>query len=234
MTLDRSTSRIQKMFAEIAPRYDFLNHVLSCGIDRRWRRRVVKTLAPTKDARILDICTGTGDLALEFHKRCGVQVTAADFCDEMLEIAREKAKKRGVAEHVTFQHEDAMRLSFPDDSFQYVTVAFGLRNIEDTRQGLSEMARVCTPGGKVAVLELSTPTMFPIRQLYHFYFRHILPRVGQLVAKNRQDAYNYLPASVGEFPQGSALTKMMEDAGLRETFYRPMTFGIATLYVGTK
>ena len=232
--MDRSAPRIQKMFAEIAPRYDFLNHFLSCGIDRRWRRRVVKTLAPARDAKILDICTGTGDLALEFHKRCGTQVTAADFCDEMLEIARRKAVRLGVEQNVTFQHEDAMRLSFPDECFQYVTVAFGLRNIENTQQGLAEMARVCAPGGKVAVLEFSTPTVFPVRQFYQFYFRHILPRVGQLVARNRQDAYHYLPASVGEFPQGTALTRMMEEAGLRETFYRPMTFGIATLYVGTK
>ncbi len=232
--IDRTPSRIQKMFGEIAPRYDFLNRVLSCGIDRRWRQQVVRTLKPDKDAEILDICTGTGDLALDFWRRRDVRVTGCDFCEEMLEIGRKKAAKCGAQEKVQFCFADAMNLPFPDAAYDYVTVAFGLRNIEDTQRGLAEMVRVCRPGGKVAVLEFSTPRGFPIRQLYAFYFRHILPRVGQLLARNQFAAYHYLPESVGQFPQGAELTAMMEAAGLRETAFRPLTFGIATLYTGVK
>lgn len=232
--MDRTPSRIQKMFGEIAPRYDFLNHVLSCGIDKRWRKRVVRTLDPPADAKILDVCTGTGDLALDFWRRRGVAVTGCDFCEEMLEIGRKKVEKAGAGEKIELRFADAMNLPFGDDAYDFVTVAFGLRNIQDPQRGLAEMVRVCRPGGMVAVLEFSTPTMFPIRQLYRFYFRRILPRVGQLVARNRFDAYHYLPASVSEFPQGEQLTQMMENAGLTQTAFRPLTFGIATLYTGVK
>ena len=135
---------------------------------------------------------------------------------------------------ITLQREDALNLSFADDTFDFVTVAFGLRNTADPRRGLSEMTRVCCPGGKVAVLEFSTPTVFPIRQFYLFYFRHILPRIGQLVMRNTSAAYDYLPASVGEFPQGAELAGMMEAAGLTDVTFRPLTFGVATLYVGRK
>jgi demethylmenaquinone methyltransferase/2-methoxy-6-polyprenyl-1,4-benzoquinol methylase len=223
------------MFGEIAPRYDLLNRLLSMGIDRRWRRRTTQ-LVPPGDGPVLDVCTGTGDLALAYWRAGGrqVRVVGTDFAHPMLTIAQEKAAKTKAADDVSFLEADTLSLPFADDSFQVVTVAFGLRNVSDTDRGLREMARVCRPGGRVAVLEFSTPTAWPIRQIYLSYFRHVLPRVGQAVARNRQAAYNYLPESVGEFPQGEMLAGRMADAGLREVQFYPFTFGIATLYVGTK
>ena len=235
--VDRSGPRVQKMFGQIAKHYDFLNHFLSGGIDILWRRAVVRRVKPALDpeSRILDVCTGTGDLALAFWKRWQVPVLATDFTPEMLEIARNKLEKAGIsADQIELAEADASALPFPDRSFQIVSVAFGLRNIEDTKKGLSEMVRVCESGGTVAILEFSTPTFPPFRWIYHFYFRHILPRIGQMTAKNQFDAYYYLPDSVGEFPCGKALAKMMEDAGLSEVRFFPMTFGIATLYTGVR
>lgn len=235
--VDRSGPRVQKMFGQIAKHYDFLNHFLSGGIDILWRRAVVRRVKPNPDssARILDVCTGTGDLALAFWKRWRVPVLASDFTPEMLEIGRKKLEKAGITpDQIELAEADASALPFPERSFQIVSVAFGLRNIESTEKGLSEMVRVCEPGGQVAVLEFSTPTFPPFRWVYHFYFRHILPRIGQMTAKNQFDAYHYLPESVGEFPCGQALADMMEDAGLTEVRFFPMTFGIATLYVGIR
>ena len=150
-------------------------------------------------------------------------------------VGRKKLEKAGISpDQIELAEADASALPFPERSFQIVSVAFGLRNIESTEKGLSEMVRVCEPGGQVAVLEFSTPTFPPFRWVYHFYFRHILPRIGQMTAKNQFDAYHYLPESVGEFPCGQALADMMEDAGLTEVRFFPMTFGIATLYVGIR
>ncbi|MDO4551143.1 MAG: bifunctional demethylmenaquinone methyltransferase/2-methoxy-6-polyprenyl-1,4-benzoquinol methylase UbiE [Planctomycetia bacterium] len=234
MTVDRSTSRIQTMFGEIAPRYDFLNHTLSCGIDTHWRQRVVKILSPPADAKILDVCTGTGDLALAFWRKYTVEVTGVDFCEEMLEIGRKKIAKRGAEDKIHLSFADATELPFQENTFDFVTVAFGLRNTQDYQKSLSEMVRVCRRGGKVAILEFSTPRRFPVRQFYQFYFKYILPRIGQMVAKNHFDAYHYLPASVGEFPQGEKLTELMENAGLKDVEFRLFTMGIATLYLGIK
>lgn len=235
MTVDKSFPRIRRMFGEIAPRYDLLNHLLSLGIDRRWRRRTVKTVAPNGSGPILDLCTGTGDLALEYAGASGGQadVIGLDFCRPMLVIAREKGRQ-AAAGRLRLIEGDASRLPFPDGLFQIVCVAFGLRNISDTDRGLAEMARVCRRGGKVAVLEFSLPTLPIVRQIYGWYFRHILPRIGQWLARNRQSAYNYLPASVGEFPQREAMAARMRTAGLSEVRYFSLTCGVATLYVGTK
>ena len=223
------------MFAEIASRYDFMNHALSLGTDVYWRWRTVRKVAPNGHAPILDLCTGTGDLALAYRRAAknGTAVVGADFCHPMLVIGHEKAD-RGQVQDVTFVEADAQRLPFPDDMFQIVSVAFGLRNVTDTDQGLREMVRVCQAGGRIAVLEFSMPTLQPFRYLYGFYFRNILPRIGQLLARNQQDAYNYLPESVGEFPSGEALAERMRAAGARQVRYYPLTLGVATLYVGTK
>ena len=223
------------MFGEIAPRYDLLNRLLSMGIDRRWRRRTTR-IVPPGEGPVLDVCTGTGDLALAYWKASGraARVVGTDFAYPMLAIAQNKAAKAGAESHVSFLEADTLRLPFPDESFQVVTVAFGLRNVCDTDGALREMARVCRPGGQVAVLEFSTPTAWPLRQIYLSYFRHVLPRIGQAVARNQQSAYNYLPESVGEFPQGEALAGRMAEAGLRDVRFYPFTFGIATLYAGTK
>ncbi|MHB8897431.1 MAG: bifunctional demethylmenaquinone methyltransferase/2-methoxy-6-polyprenyl-1,4-benzoquinol methylase UbiE [Thermoguttaceae bacterium] len=235
MPVDKSSRRIQHMFGEIAPRYDLLNRLLSMGIDRRWRRRTTR-LVPPGEGPVLDVCTGTGDLALAYWRAGArtVPVVGADFAWPMLTRAHQKATAAGAGDHVSFVQADALELPFPDDRFQVVTVAFGLRNVSDTDRALRQMTRVCRPGGHVAVLEFSIPRAWPVRQVYLAYFRHVLPRIGQAVARNRHSAYNYLPQSVGEFPHGEALAGRMREAGLREVRFHPFTFGIATLYVGTK
>jgi demethylmenaquinone methyltransferase/2-methoxy-6-polyprenyl-1,4-benzoquinol methylase len=222
------------MFGQIAPRYDLLNHLLSLNIDKYWRRQTVRRVAPKGETPILDVCTGTGDLALAFARRTQAQIVAADFCPEMLAIGRHKAQRSGRASQVIFIEADAQCLPFADDQFQIVSVAFGLRNVSDTDQGLREMVRVCQPGGRVAVLEFTTPRRWPLRPLYGWYFRNVLPRVGQSLAPNGAGAYLYLPESVGEFPSYDALAGRMEQAGLNEVGFTPLTFGVATLYAGKK
>jgi len=236
MVVDKTDSRVKRMFGEIAPRYDFMNHLLSMNVDRYWRWLTVRKVRPDGDDPILDICTGTGDLALAFHKRThsNVPIFGADFCREMLDVAEQKKQRAGINGQVTFLEADAQKLPFDDNLFQIVSVAFGLRNVSDTDQGLREMTRVCRAGGKVAVLEFSMPRWQPMKGMYGFYFRHILPRLGQRLARNDQDAYNYLPSSVREFPAGEALVQRMRDAGLSEVKFYPMTLGVATLYVGVK
>lgn len=235
MAVDKSEARVRSMFGEIAARYDFLNHLLSLGIDVYWRWRTVRKVPPVGDAPILDLCTGTGDLALAYHRAAGGQtrVVGADFCHPMLVIGHGKAAK-AQADRVSFVEADAQRLPFADDHFQIVSVAFGLRNVTDTDRGLREMVRVCRPGGKVAVLEFSMPRWQPFKFLYGWYFRNVLPRIGQFLARNQQEAYSYLPASVGEFPSGEALAERMRAAGAGQVRYYPLTLGVATLYVGTK
>jgi len=236
MAVDKSELRVRRMFGEIAGRYDFLNHLLSLGVDHYWRWRTVRRVPPQAQGPILDLCTGTGDLALAYSRagRGKTQVVGADFCHEMLVIGEAKARRAGADQTVSFLEADAQRLPLPDDYFQIVCVAFGLRNVTDTDRGLSEMARVCRPGGHVAVLEFSQPLWQPFRALYGWYFRHVLPRIGQALARNRLDAYNYLPESVGEFPSGEALAERMRGAGLSDVRHYPLTLGIATLYVGVK
>jgi demethylmenaquinone methyltransferase/2-methoxy-6-polyprenyl-1,4-benzoquinol methylase len=234
--VDKSPERIRQMFGQVAGRYDFLNHLLSLGIDRWWRRQIVRLVPPNGTPPILDVCTGTGDLALAYDRaaRGAVSVVGADFCHEMLVLGREKARRAGAGGRVAFIEADAQFLPLPSNSFQIVCVAFGLRNVADTDRGLAEMSRVCAPGGQVAVLEFSTPTRQPFKAVYGWYFRHVLPRIGRLVSRKSGDAYNYLPISVGEFPQGAALAERMRAAGLSDVHCYSLTFGVATLYVGTK
>ena len=235
-TIDKSGDRVQRMFGEIAPHYDRMNHLLSLNVDRYWRWWTVRKLDPTPGEPILDLCTGTGDLALAFHRATAgqSQIVGADFCLPMLEIARKKQQQAGIGQELTFVEADSQNLPFEDAQFALVTVAFGLRNVADTDRGLAEMVRVCRPGGKVAVLEFSTPRWQPLKGVYQIYFRKILPRVGQWMARNQSSAYSYLPESVGQFPCGQALADRMQQAGLAEVTFWPLTFGIATLYVGTK
>jgi len=236
MTVDKTNSRVKRMFGEIAPKYDFMNHLLSMNVDRYWRWFTVRKVRPVGNDPILDICTGTGDLALAFYKNTqgNTAIFGADFCREMLDVAEQKKRRAGINGHVTFLEADAQKLPFKDDRFQIVSVAFGLRNVADTDQGLREMTRVCRAGGKVAVLEFSMPCWQPMKGMYGFYFRHVLPQLGQRLARNDQDAYKYLPSSVSEFPSGEALAQRMRDAGLAEVSFYPMTLGVATLYVGVK
>lgn len=224
------------MFGRIAGRYDFLNHLLSLGIDHYWRWRTVRLVSPNGTLPILDVCTGTGDLALAYDRAAGrkTPIFGADFCRPMLEIARQKAARTGSDGRVNFIEADAQNLPLPSDAFQIVSVAFGLRNVADTDRGLAELTRVCAPGGQVAVLEFSTPAWQPFKAIYGWYFRNVLPRIGKFFARGSEDAYEYLPTSVGEFPQGEALAERMRAAGLCDVRRYPLTFGVATLYVGKK
>jgi len=224
------------MFGEIAGRYDFLNHLLSLNVDRYWRWQAVRRVPPGPRAKILDLCTGTGDLALAYHRAAGgeAQIIGADFCHEMLEIGRLKAAKAAADQAITFIEADAQHLPLQSNQFDIVCVAFGLRNVSDTDAGLAEMVRVCAPGGKVAVIEFSTPTWQPFRGVYGWYFRNVLPRIGRLFSRSSADAYSYLPNSVGEFPQGEQLADRMRTAGLTEVTHQGLTLGVATLYVGEK
>ncbi len=236
MTVDKSGPRVRRMFGEIAGRYDFLNHLLSLNVDRYWRWRTVRTVAPKSGDRILDVCTGTGDLALAYHKatKGEAEIVGTDFCHEMLALGHQKGMKARAGDRLTFIEADTQSLPFPSDRFNIVTVAFGLRNVADTDAGLAEMTRVCSPGGHVAVLEFSSPEWQPFKGIYSWYFRNVLPRIGQMLARNAESAYIYLPESVGEFPQGEALAERMRRTGLTEVSYRPLTLGVATLYVGKK
>ena len=233
--VDKSNARVQQMFGEIAPNYDRMNHLLSMNVDHYWRWRTTRIVPPVGDAPILDCCTGTGDLAFAYHRAAKgrVKIEATDFCPEMLAVGEQKRLRRKI-EGIEFREADSQQLPFPDDHFQIVCVAFGLRNIADTDRGLRELTRVCRPGGKVAVLEFSMPTWQPMKLFYGLYFRHVLPRIGQLFAKNQSEAYAYLPESVGQFPMGEELCARMRQAGLATTKFYPLTFGIATLYVGQK
>jgi demethylmenaquinone methyltransferase/2-methoxy-6-polyprenyl-1,4-benzoquinol methylase len=232
MPVDKSGSRIRQMFGEIAGRYDFMNHFLSAGTDVYWRWRTVRLARPFKTSPILDVCTGTGDLAFAFRQALNgsAAVYGTDFTHGMLRLAEKKRTGRDVV----FLEADTLSLPFPSDMFQVVSVAFGLRNVSSTIGGLKEMARVCEPGGKVVVLEFSLPDNRVLSRMYQWYFRNILPRLGQLLVRNRQAAYEYLPQSVSEFPSGSQLTGLMEEAGLVQTSFHKLTGGIATVYLGNK
>jgi demethylmenaquinone methyltransferase/2-methoxy-6-polyprenyl-1,4-benzoquinol methylase len=224
------------MFGTIAPRYDLLNHLLSLNVDRYWRWRTTRLAPPPGDAPVLDVCTGTGDLALAYDRAAGhrVPVVGADFCLPMLLPARDKTRRRGAAARVRFVEADAQQLPFPNDTFGLTTVAFGLRNVTDTDRGLAEMVRVTRPGGRVAILEFSKPRHWLFGPLYRAYFRWLLPAIGQLISRSRDNAYNYLPASVLEFPDGEALAERLREHGLTDVRWYPLTFGIATLYIGHK
>ncbi|MFN4260616.1 MAG: bifunctional demethylmenaquinone methyltransferase/2-methoxy-6-polyprenyl-1,4-benzoquinol methylase UbiE [Gemmataceae bacterium] len=232
--LDKRETRIRRMFGAIAPRYDLLNHLLSLNIDHYWRWRVTRRVPPQGDGPILDICTGTGDLALAYARRTAAPIIGGDFCHEMLVIAARKVQRAQPRSVIRFVEMDAQCLPFPDDYFQITTVAFGLRNITDTDRGLAEMVRVTQSGGHVAILEFSQPRGWLFGKIYRFYFRHVLPRVGQLISRSPDQAYRYLPASVLEFPDGEALAERLRQHGLTEVHWYPLTFGIATLYVGRK
>jgi demethylmenaquinone methyltransferase/2-methoxy-6-polyprenyl-1,4-benzoquinol methylase len=241
IVLDKRETRIRSMFNHIAPSYDFLNHLLSLNIDRYWRWRTTRMVPPVGSEPILDLCTGTGDLALAYDRaaraeipNAGVPIVGADFCHEMLVRAEAKAERVKAAGRIRFLEADAQHLPFPDNHFQISCVAFGLRNVTDTDKGIAEMVRVTRPGGKVAILEFSQPRGWLFSRLYRFYFRRVLPLIGQAISRSKDNAYRYLPESVLEFPDGEALAERLRGHGLCEVAWHPLTFGIATLYVGTK
>lgn len=221
---------IQRMFAEVAPGYDRANRWLSLGVDRAWRRRTVKVAAVRAGERALDVCAGTGDLSLALAQ-AGASVLGADFCAPMLQRADQKGARHG-AGRPRFLVGDAMGLPFADHLFDLCTVAFGIRNVEDPTAALREMRRVTKPGGRVVVLEFCKPRLPILGSAYLFYFRRVLPRLGQLVNGSKNDAYQYLPDSVMAFPEREAFLQLMRDAGLQAPRQTILSCGIAAIYRG--
>jgi demethylmenaquinone methyltransferase/2-methoxy-6-polyprenyl-1,4-benzoquinol methylase len=225
------------MFGEIAHRYDFLNHVLSASIDRRWRRlataKVQEHVGKDATALCLDLCSGTGDLAIELHRRLNVRVIASDFCHPMLTRGLSKIRQRKLNGPITTVEADSLAIPFRTGAFNAVTVAFGLRNLEDPTRGLTEMRRVLQPDGVLVILEFSRPVVPLLDNLFHFYFHRILPRIGAWIS-GQKTAYTYLPESVDRFPAQIELASMMEKVGLRNVGYRNLSGGIAALHWGLK
>src|SRR5690554_2222029 len=207
--------QVEEMFDAIAPRYDLLNRILSLGIDRSWRRKAVEMLREESPKRILDVATGTADLAIEALALDPKKIVGVDLSEEMLKIGRQKVEKLGETDRIQLRRGDSERLPFSDKQFDAALVAFGVRNFENLRKGLSEIARVLKPGGTLVVLEFSHPRAFPVKQLYQLYSKHVLPRIGNAVSKN-DGAYRYLPDSVAAFPDGDAFLSEMKVAGFTD------------------
>jgi demethylmenaquinone methyltransferase / 2-methoxy-6-polyprenyl-1,4-benzoquinol methylase len=222
---------VQQMFDDISPKYDFLNHFLSFGTDFYWRKKLVALLSETHPLRILDVATGTGDVAIALTDLNPEQVVGIDISEKMLEIARRKVVKKGLQQIISFRRNDAERIPFPDGSFDAVTVAFGVRNYEDLRKGLSEMKRVLRPGGTMMILEFSHPTGTPFRQFYRFYSRFVIPPVGKVISGNSR-AYSYLPETVSAFPSGDDFLDILRESGLTGCVRKTLSFGIASIYSG--
>lgn len=222
------------MFDAIAPRYDLLNHLLSAGIDRRWRRRAIAALALTGSERLLDLCTGTGDVAMAARRaRPGARrVVGIDFAAAMLQIGVEKVRRAGLADAIALVRGDATRIPVADQSVDAATVAFGIRNVENASAAALELHRVLRPGGRLAILEFAVPTLPIVRAVYLAYFRHVLPRIGRLVSRH-SGAYAYLPESVGAFATPDEFVKILRQSGFRDISAVPLTLGIVFLYVGT-
>jgi len=230
--VDKQPARIAGMFDAIAGRYDTLNHLLSAGLDRRWRRRAVRALAFSGRERVLDVCTGTGDLAIEAVAGGAREVVGIDFAGEMLRLGRDKIEARALASRIRFARGDAMRLPFRDATFDAAMVAFGIRNVLDPVCACAEIRRVLRPGGRAAILEFGMPSAPGVRQVYGWYFRAVLPRIGRLVSRHG-DAYAYLPASVARFPSGAAMADLLRQAGFPEVTHRALTGGVVSLYIAT-
>lgn len=226
-------AQVALMFNNIARKYDFLNHFLSMGIDKLWRKKAVKLLQSLQPKEMLDIATGTADFALECLKLNPDKVVGIDISTEMLAVGREKIAKKKLQHKIELFEGDSENIQFEDNSFDAITVAFGVRNFENLEKGLQEMNRVVRPGGKVVVLEFSKPKKFPIKQFYNFYFFRILPLWGRMVSKD-SSAYTYLPESVGAFPDDEEFLKIYRSCGFVETKQIKLSFGIASIYIGTK
>jgi demethylmenaquinone methyltransferase/2-methoxy-6-polyprenyl-1,4-benzoquinol methylase len=230
--------QVRQMFDDISHRYDFLNHLLSFGLDHSWRRKVVTEIrrrwqGRTARLNILDVATGTGDLAFALFMLNPASVTAIDISSRMLEAGKQKAVRKKMDDRIRFIPGDAEHIPFPDHTFDAVTVAFGVRNFEDLPAGLNEMTRVLKPSGRVYILEFSYPSAFPLRQLYSVYSKGVIPLLGKRISRHT-NAYSYLPRSVREFPKDEAFLQLMQEAGLRETGQKKLTGAIVTLYEGMK
>lgn len=226
-------TQVEAMFDNIAPKYDTLNHRLSWNIDRYWRNKAISELALSHPAKILDIATGTGDFAILAAEKLKAHVTATDISNGMMQIGRKKVAERNLDEYVTFERQDCTALSYPNDSYDAVIAAFGIRNFQDLDQGLKEMYRVLKPGGAFCVLELTTPVATPMKQLFRIYSNTVLPVYGKLVSKDKQ-AYSYLNKSIEAFPQGEKMMEILRRIGFSKADFKRLTFGICTLYIAYK
>ncbi len=224
---------VAEMFNKISKRYDFLNHFLSLGIDKIWRRKAVNMLKEIEPKRILDLATGTGDFAIQLLKLNPVEVVGMDISEGMLEVGREKMKKRSFDKVISMLLGDSENLPFDDHYFDALTVGFGVRNYENLEKGLAEMLRVVRPGGKIIILEFSKPKKFPVKQYYSFHSKYIIPFFGKRISKDEK-AYAYLPESVAAFPEGKDFTDILEKLGYKKVSARLVSGGIATIYSGIK
>ena len=226
--------QVEAMFDNIAPTYDKLNHRLSWDIDRYWRKKAIKQLAPHKPQVMLDIATGTGDFAIlsaqMLHPK---KLIGADISEGMMAVGREKVAKLGMSDIISFDKEDCLSLSYSDETFDAVTAAFGIRNFADLDKGLKEMCRVLKKGGHLSIVELTTPVRFPMRQLFKIYSHTVLPFYGRLISKDTS-AYSYLTKTIEAFPQGEKMVDILKQAGFREASFKRLTFGICTMYFAIK
>ena len=231
---EKKSVQVERMFDNIAPAYDQLNHTLSWGIDKSWRKKAINWLKPFQPQRMMDVATGTGDFAIQ---ACRVlnpkELIGTDISEGMMNVGRQKVKDAGLEGRISFAKEDCTALTFPDNRFDAITVAFGVRNFEDLDKGLREMHRVLDTNGKLVILELSEPDWFPMKQLYALYSKVVIPTLGKLMSKDRS-AYTYLPQSIKAFPQGEVMREIILKAGFSEANFKRLTLGICTLYTATK
>ncbi len=223
----------QEIFSKLAPHYDFLNHLLSLNVDRHWRRKAASLAQPESSSRILDVCTGTGDLAFELERRTtrAKSIQAVDCCPEMIAIA---LKKQHAASMITFSTADALCLPFQDSSFELVTSGFGLRSLQSIEAGIREMTRVCIPGGRVMILEFSAPTHQPLKSIYGMYLNWFMPAIGSLAGRELRRSYQHLSETVSEFPDAYSIAQLMQLVGLTNVEIKRLSFGLAIVYVATK
>lgn len=225
---------VEKMFDNIAPSYDTLNHRLSWNIDKYWRNKAIKQLKSLAPKTMLDIATGTGDFAILSAKMLQPEkLIGADISEGMMEIGRQKVAKEGLGNVISFAKEDCLNLSFEDNTFDAVTAAFGIRNFQDLDKGLREMCRVLRPGGMLCIVELTTPVHFPMKQLFRIYSSTVLPIYGKMISKD-SSAYDYLNKTIAAFPQGERMEQILHDAGFSKARFERLTFGICTMYIATK
>lgn len=227
-------SQVEMMFDNIAPTYDTLNHRLSWDIDKGWRRKAISQLAPYKPQSLLDIATGTGDFAIMAAQMLSPQrLIGADISEGMMDIGRQKVRKAGLDDIISFEREDCTALSYADNSFDAVTAAFGIRNFANLDKGLAEMCRVLKKGGHLSIVELTTPVTFPMKQMFHIYSHTVLPVYGRLISRDTS-AYSYLTKTIEAFPQGEQMVGILKKAGFEDATFKRLTFGICTMYFATK